>query len=560
MNIDLVKELGRGTYGTVTIAIDKNNNNHRVAIKAMKNLAMNNDISIETLKEIVNIYNLQHPNILSVDPLIYSTGAKRIFYVDNDENSVELSLELMDGDLYSLTKDVLDKQLARKFVSDVTNGLYFMHLSGYIHNDLKNNNILYKIVDGVYTFKISDFGLSQYMGIPFPSSVLNFLGTPTFKAPNSIRKGNRYNYNSDMFSLGATMYWLCLDVNRVPPESYDIDTSKKEFTSKKGMLVEMYGKDGYSFLLECLNLDSKKRMSSKTALEHPYISSLQNGGAYNSIYYKVNQLYKQPDYSDIKKKTYEFEYLEDMMEYYKDIRVNLYNDYSNHPEEYKLNEFNNWAFSVFNNQIEMKSFETFFQYLILFNTVLNTPTIIIDKDNIELTAATVLEICHKLYSISNFNQEYILDAFVAATDDKYTVDEFNTREKYILNKLDCRIPLIPVMFYLNYWYLGCIYLHKNKTPNIQVLSTSIATMIVILSSYSSLLQDVSINDVAKYCVYTGVMIQKYSKNANTDILSIDVDLKNTLDSIVDKFIDTDQSTLQLYENIKNILTGKQSQF
>jgi serine/threonine protein kinase len=552
MNIDLVKELGRGTYGTVTIAIDKNNNDHTVAIKAMANMDLNNDISVSTLKEIIIIQNLRHPNILNVDPLIYGNRTEHIFYIDNVENTVELSLELMDGDLSSIPKDVLDKQLSKKFVSDVTNGLYFIHCSGYIHNDLKPNNILYKIIDGVYTFKISDFGLSQYMGIPFPSTVLKFLCTPAFKAPNSTRKGNRYNYNSDMFSLGATMYWLCLDINDIPQEDYEVDINKKEFTSKKSMLIEMYGKKGYSFLLECLNPDSKKRISSKEALAHPYITSLQNGGVYNLIYNKIQQLYIQPDYSDIKKKTYEFEYLEDMMEVYREYRVNLYNNFSNSPEEYKIHEINNWAFNVFNNQIQMKSFETYFQYLMLFNTVLNNPNIVIDKTNIELTGATVLEICHKLYSIPHY-EDYILNEFVAVTDNKYSIDEFNKKEKYILNKLEGKITFIPIMFYLNYWYLGCIYSHKNKTPNIQVLSTSIATMIVILSSYSHLLQDVSINDVAKYCVHKGIMIQRYSNNANIDLLLVDLGLKDTLDSVVDKFINTDQSTLQLYENVKNIL-------
>jgi serine/threonine protein kinase len=63
--------------------------------------------------------------------------------------------------------------------------------------------------------QLADFGLSRVL----LETSTSFTGTPVFMAPE-ILSGNPYTKESDIFSLGTTIYMLCM--LKVPFQSVDI--------------------------------------------------------------------------------------------------------------------------------------------------------------------------------------------------------------------------------------------------------------------------------------------------------------------------------------------------
>ncbi len=76
-------------------------------------------------------------------------------------------------------------------------GLEHMHKVGYVHADLKPQNIL---VDGDLNVKLIDFGFAAKIG----QQLKNFKGTFGYLAPEQA--GGRLTEKTDVFNLGAALY------------------------------------------------------------------------------------------------------------------------------------------------------------------------------------------------------------------------------------------------------------------------------------------------------------------------------------------------------------------
>jgi serine/threonine protein kinase len=546
MNIQKVQYLGSGSYGTVYKVIDKNNNDRSLVLKQM-NVNKNGEIHSDIIKEIINTQNLVHPNIIATEPVIDNDGKPKVYYYDISKKNIEFFIEVMNGDVESLGKEQLTTDILRKLVYDVTNGLYHMHSMGYIHNDIKPQNILYKLEDGKYTFKIGDFGISQYMGIPFPQDVFDFASTRIVKAPNSINdfsyvKGNRYNYNSDMFSLGATMFWLCTiryDISFIDFVGKDnrvfIDINKKGFSSQASKIKEMYGKNGYDFLIKCMEPKSSKRMSSKKALEHPYLRPMR-GGAIKPLLEVLNKTYKETTLDDFKHNIYELEYLDDMYNLYKDTTVSLFIE-STLTTPTNQGHYINMVRWTYGGYFALQTLETFLQFQLNYIQVININKLDLSAPKKYLLwLVSTLNICHNI--LSTFLKTTInLDFIIKYTYNYYNKEEITETEVKILDDFNGKITVKPVMFFLNYWYLKSIYTGKNKKPNINVLNTSLAVMLAIMLSNSiPELQNIKLDDLAKYCVHKALTLRKYTNGVNVAILTDSTSLDwNLLDTCVSEF-------------------------
>jgi len=74
-----------------------------------------------------------------------------------------------------------------------------MHDLGYLHTNIKPNNIL--LTDNG-SIKIIDFGQSCPIGFKKP----RIQGTPDYIAPEQVER-RRLTQQTDVFNLGATLYW-----------------------------------------------------------------------------------------------------------------------------------------------------------------------------------------------------------------------------------------------------------------------------------------------------------------------------------------------------------------
>jgi serine/threonine-protein kinase len=87
----------------------------------------------------------------------------------------------------------------------VATGLNAMHQQGYVHCDMKPNNIL---INKTGSIRIIDLGQS----CPIGTVKQRIQGTPDYIAPEQVRR-KTLGPKTDIFNLGATMYWALTGKN-----------------------------------------------------------------------------------------------------------------------------------------------------------------------------------------------------------------------------------------------------------------------------------------------------------------------------------------------------------
>jgi len=193
------KELGRGGFGAVYQARRKKDGS-RVAIKVMlSEVDATEDAVLRFKREMEVNRQLDHPNIVR---FIESGSHKGAFY---------FVMELCDGgslmDLYNKNRGPLTQEQLMPHALKALEGLAFAHSKGFVHRDLKPGNIL--IHKGIA--RVADFGMSksfQMAGLSGMSMTGKTAGTPVFMPPEQIINFKYVKPVSDVFSMGATLYYL----------------------------------------------------------------------------------------------------------------------------------------------------------------------------------------------------------------------------------------------------------------------------------------------------------------------------------------------------------------
>lgn len=195
----LVRILGAGGQGSVYEA-EQSDSGQRVALKLLSSKFKGSAVSIERFRQEGRLASqITHPRCVFV------------YGADTDSGVPFIVMELMPG---TTLKDLVDRQgalpvgeaIAR--ILDVIDGLIEAHRLGVIHRDVKPSNCFITHDDRV---KIGDFGLSKSLGGSNPGRQLTtsgkFVGTVLFAPPEQIR-GEEVGYDSDVYSVAATLYFL----------------------------------------------------------------------------------------------------------------------------------------------------------------------------------------------------------------------------------------------------------------------------------------------------------------------------------------------------------------
>jgi len=193
------KELGRGGFGAVYQGV-RVKDRKTVAVKIMLSQTDASERDIERFKREMEVgLQLEHPNIVR---FLESGSNKGCFY---------FTMELCDGgslqDMLRKNRGPLPLTTVMPLVLQALEGLAYAHQQGFVHRDLKPGNIL--IHRG--TARISDFGLSksfQLAGLSGMSVTGGHSGTPVFMPPEQIINFKYVKPVSDVFSMGASIYYL----------------------------------------------------------------------------------------------------------------------------------------------------------------------------------------------------------------------------------------------------------------------------------------------------------------------------------------------------------------
>lgn len=191
----LRKLLGRGGFSEVWLASD-DWTNLDVAVKVYApEQGMDENGLKDFCKELTNVYNLNHTNLLKPQ------------HVDSWEGMPYLIMPYCEkGSCYSRVGKFTEEE-AWKLIGDVASGLAFLHTQEVIHQDIKPDNIL---IDGNGNYVITDFGISVQTRntLRKSSRSASTSGTTAYMAPERFSQESKPIKASDIWSLGATVYEL----------------------------------------------------------------------------------------------------------------------------------------------------------------------------------------------------------------------------------------------------------------------------------------------------------------------------------------------------------------
>ena len=156
---------------------------------------------------------VSHPGLRrSLDLKINKTLFRKI-------TEAALVLELFDGVSLERRLPQSMTQLVEVFIKSAE-ALASLHSLGYVHCDLKPNNIL--VDNATKNVKVIDLGQAAKIG----TAKSRIQGTPDYIAPEQV-KCLPVTVQTDVFNFGATMYWsLC---GRKLPTLFNIKKSENSF-------------------------------------------------------------------------------------------------------------------------------------------------------------------------------------------------------------------------------------------------------------------------------------------------------------------------------------------
>ncbi|KAF9907806.1 signal transducing kinase of the PAK [Linnemannia zychae] len=260
-------ELGEGEFGRVFMALDSNLK--EVAIKQVKDKGRD---LVENEKRAM--HDVDHENVVR---LLDESIQDRVQYFvlehcgkGNLSDLVSARGKLIELEVASLGRQILE-------------GLGHLHSKGYLHRDIKPDNILFGIDDGEIVPKLADLGFAH----PHKEKEARGIwGTKDYIAPEVLIK-RPHTPSMDIWSVGALLYFMLFGQE---PSLKKI--SKILNTNKEVVRVDECGtklsKKARNVLVGALALNPKNRLSLEDLLEMPFFEIPENAPTLTSaVYYHI---------------------------------------------------------------------------------------------------------------------------------------------------------------------------------------------------------------------------------------------------------------------------------
>ncbi|EXJ86026.1 STE/STE11/CDC15 protein kinase [Capronia coronata CBS 617.96] len=245
--------LGKGAFGSVYRALNWGTG-ETVAVKQIKLADLPKSELRVIMLEIDLLKNLDHPNIVKYHGFVKTPETLNIIleYCEN-------------GSLHSISKNFgrFPENLVALYMSQVLQGLVYLHEQGVIHRDIKGANIL-TTKQGLV--KLADFGVASRTTGLHESSVV---GTPYWMAPEVIELTGATTA-SDIWSLGCTVIEL-LDGKPPYHTLQPMPALFRIVNDDHPPLPQGASPSVLDFLMQCFQKDPNLRVSARKLLRHPWI-------------------------------------------------------------------------------------------------------------------------------------------------------------------------------------------------------------------------------------------------------------------------------------------------
>ena len=296
---ELVRQLGRGAYGVVYAARDKQTGKE-VAVKRIERIFESALDAKRCLREIKILSSLNHENITNLVDVWCAPSF-------DDFHAIIIVIDLMDTDMFQIISSgqplLVDHH--RYFIYQLLRGLKYLHSANILHRDLKPGNLL---LNSDCDLKIADFGLARISDPDEPSGFLSeYVATRWYRAPEVLLNYDTYGPPMDLWSVGCILCELILrqaifrgtstrnqlelicDVLGSPTEE-----DLAECTNAKALRFmqslppknkvpweavfngKTFDEEEVDFIEHLLQWNPKNRMTVEEALEHPFMEKLHD--------------------------------------------------------------------------------------------------------------------------------------------------------------------------------------------------------------------------------------------------------------------------------------------
>jgi eukaryotic-like serine/threonine-protein kinase len=241
--------LQTGQVSQVFEVVEPHSNRHFAMKVLLPEAAEKSDVRSNLFHEAEVGTKLRHENVIHI--LKVSRDAHSPHFIMEYFPSGSMRTRLMQKDFSFI------KEHTRTIFKQATTGLAYMHANGWVHCDVKPDNLL---VNAAGQLKWIDFAISRRM--PKGLGKLFYRqskaqGTPSYMAPEQIRK-QPLDGRADIYGLGCTFYELL--TGRPPFRGNTIPDLLNKQLSEKAITPQGHNKDVTDeFAALVLRMLSKKK-------------------------------------------------------------------------------------------------------------------------------------------------------------------------------------------------------------------------------------------------------------------------------------------------------------
>ncbi|KAI0035206.1 hypothetical protein K488DRAFT_76773 [Vararia minispora EC-137] len=259
-DFQLGDSLGKGAFGQVYRALNWATG-EAVAVKEIQLSNIPKGDIGQIMSEIDLLKNLNHPNIVKYKGFVKT---REFLYI---------ILEFCEnGSLHNICKRFgkFPENLVAVYISQVLEGLVYLHDQGVIHRDIKGANIL-TTKDGAV--KLADFGVASNTTAAGAASDDAVVGSPYWMAPEVIEQSGATTA-SDIWSVGCTVIEL---LEGRPPYHFlkPMPALYRIVQDDCPPIPEGASPIVKDFLYHCFQKDPNLRISAKKLLRHPWMAQVK---------------------------------------------------------------------------------------------------------------------------------------------------------------------------------------------------------------------------------------------------------------------------------------------
>lgn len=258
--------MGHGSFATVNLAVPRSKSGGILPLMAVKSCGFSQSSSLMKEKSILD-------ELKDCPEVIRCFGES--FSYENGEKLYNVLLEYAPGGtLADKLKNYADRRLpesqVRRCTKALLRGIHYIHKLGYVHCDIKLQNIL---LGSKGVVKVADFGLAKKAGGGVSACELR--GTPLYMSPEMVYSGEQ-GPPADIWAVGCVVAematgspaWRCSNVTGL---LFRIGIGE-EVPEVPGNLSE----EGKDFVRRCFVKNPINRWTAEMLLNHPFIADGQD--------------------------------------------------------------------------------------------------------------------------------------------------------------------------------------------------------------------------------------------------------------------------------------------